>query len=294
MSEKVTLSGLTKDGKRDQFFYLCAMNRATVVINTKIGLLTEEKARRYAPVVAQVTAMGDDGTWRPDRVLKVEPKMIEIIGPEISELHVGRSSQDMHTTYRTAMLRDDVLEIHDALNGLLETFTALAETHRGVVVPSYTNGVAAQPNSLSHYFLGVSESLIRARDRLQELFNRANHSPMGSTVLNGTGWPLDRRTMADYLGFDGPFINALDAVHGAPTDLPIEFAQVMQKKMSAGRDILLVIGGPYGFSQAVYDRANGKISLSQMTFSHQMVRLFLIEQIYRAMTILRGEPYHHE
>ena len=74
----------------------------------------------------------------------------------------------------------------------------------------------------------------------------------------------------------------------------VEFAQVMQKKMSAGRDILLVIGGPYGFSQAVYDRANGKISLSQMTFSHQMVRLFLIEQIYRAMTILRGEPYHHE
>ena len=74
----------------------------------------------------------------------------------------------------------------------------------------------------------------------------------------------------------------------------VEFAQVMQKKMSAGRDILLVIGGSYGFSQAVYDRANGKISLSQMTFSHQMVRLFLIEQIYRAMTILRGEPYHHE
>ena len=74
----------------------------------------------------------------------------------------------------------------------------------------------------------------------------------------------------------------------------IEFAQQMQKKMSSGRDIFFVIGGPYGFSQSVYDRANGKISLSQMTFSHQMVRLFLIEQIYRAMTILRGEPYHHE
>jgi 23S rRNA (pseudouridine1915-N3)-methyltransferase len=74
----------------------------------------------------------------------------------------------------------------------------------------------------------------------------------------------------------------------------MEFAQVMQKKMSSGRDIFFVIGCPYGFSQSVYDRANGKISLSQMTFSHQMVRLFLIEQIYRAMTILRGEPYHHE
>ena len=74
----------------------------------------------------------------------------------------------------------------------------------------------------------------------------------------------------------------------------IEFAQQIQKKMSSGRDIFFAIGGPYGFSQAVYARANSKISLSQMTFSHQMVRLVLIEQIYRAMTILRGEPYHHE
>lgn len=74
----------------------------------------------------------------------------------------------------------------------------------------------------------------------------------------------------------------------------IEFANYLQKKMSAGRDMILAVGGPYGFSSAVYNRANGKISLSRMTFSHQMIRLLFIEQIYRAMTILRGEPYHHE
>lgn len=74
----------------------------------------------------------------------------------------------------------------------------------------------------------------------------------------------------------------------------IEFADYIQKKMSSGRDVVFVVGGPYGFSEAVYQRANGKISLSKMTFSHQMVRLFFVEQIYRAMTILRGEPYHHE
>ncbi len=74
----------------------------------------------------------------------------------------------------------------------------------------------------------------------------------------------------------------------------IEFADFLQKKMSSGKDLVLVIGGAYGFSEAVYARANGKISLSQMTFSHQMIRLMAIEQIYRAMTILRGEPYHHE
>ena len=74
----------------------------------------------------------------------------------------------------------------------------------------------------------------------------------------------------------------------------VEFADFLQKKMSSGKDLTLVIGGPYGFSKEVYQRANGKLSLSQMTFSHQMIRLMAIEQIYRAMTILRGEPYHHE
>ena len=74
----------------------------------------------------------------------------------------------------------------------------------------------------------------------------------------------------------------------------VDYAEWLQKKMGAGRDLTLVIGGPYGFSDAVYQRANGKISFSQMTFSHQMIRLMAIEQIYRAMTIIRNEPYHHE
>ena len=74
----------------------------------------------------------------------------------------------------------------------------------------------------------------------------------------------------------------------------VDFAEWLQKKMGSGRDLSLVIGGAYGFSPAVYQRANGKLSLSQMTFSHQMIRLMAIEQIYRAMTILRNEPYHHE
>jgi 23S rRNA (pseudouridine1915-N3)-methyltransferase len=75
----------------------------------------------------------------------------------------------------------------------------------------------------------------------------------------------------------------------------LEFSDFLQKKMNSGlRQLVLVIGGPYGFSEEVYARANGKISLSKMTFSHQMIRPFLIEQVYRAMTILRNEPYHHE
>lgn len=75
----------------------------------------------------------------------------------------------------------------------------------------------------------------------------------------------------------------------------VGFADELQKKMNAGiKTLVFVIGGPYGFSDEVYKKANGKISLSAMTFSHQMVRLFIIEQIYRGFTILKNEPYHHQ
>jgi 23S rRNA (pseudouridine1915-N3)-methyltransferase len=75
----------------------------------------------------------------------------------------------------------------------------------------------------------------------------------------------------------------------------IGFSKFMQKKMNSGiKQMVLVIGGPYGFSSAVYKKSQGKISLSKMTFSHQMIRLFVVEQIYRAFTILKNEPYHHE
>ena len=74
-----------------------------------------------------------------------------------------------------------------------------------------------------------------------------------------------------------------------------EFAARLQQIMASGKKrLLFVIGGPYGFSQKVYDRADGMLSLSRMTFNHEMVRLFFSEQVYRAMTILRGEPYHHD
>jgi 23S rRNA (pseudouridine1915-N3)-methyltransferase len=75
----------------------------------------------------------------------------------------------------------------------------------------------------------------------------------------------------------------------------VDFSDYLQKKMNAGlKQLIFVIGGPYGFSAEVYQRANGKISLSNMTFSHQMVRVFFVEQLYRAFTILKNEPYHHQ
>ena len=75
----------------------------------------------------------------------------------------------------------------------------------------------------------------------------------------------------------------------------VGFSDYLQKKMNSGvKTLVFVIGGPYGFSEEVYKKSQGKVSLSEMTFSHQMVRLFFIEQLYRGFTILRNEPYHHQ
>ena len=74
----------------------------------------------------------------------------------------------------------------------------------------------------------------------------------------------------------------------------MEFAKWIEKRRNGGSDLVFVIGGPYGFSPDVYNRADALISLSRMTFSHQMVRLIFVEQLYRACTIIKGEPYHHE
>ncbi len=92
---------------------------------------------------------------------------------------------------------------------------------------------------------------------------------------------------------EGDYVVLLDE-HGTEMR-SVEFAEWLQKRLNSGmKRLVLVIGGPYGFSDEVYARADGKLSLSRMTFSHQIVRAIFAEQIYRAFTILRNEPYHHE
>lgn len=91
----------------------------------------------------------------------------------------------------------------------------------------------------------------------------------------------------------GDYIVLLDE-HGSERN-SMDFASWMQKKMAAGpKRLVFIVGGPYGFSDAIHQKGNEEISLSRMTLSHQMIRMFFVEQIYRAMTILNGEPYHHE
>ncbi|KAF1049986.1 MAG: Argininosuccinate lyase [Xylophilus sp.] len=213
---------------RDEFFWLGQINKATAVINTEAGLLDRALAPRLAAGVAQVIDAGNrPGGRRPGTVITFEPLLIEAAGPEVTLLHAGRSSQDMHATFRAAILRDDLLALADQLDKTTATLVALAERHAGTIVPNYTNGVAAQPNSYGHYLLGHAAGLARDADRIREAYVRTDRSPMGTTVLNGTSWPLDRNRMAAYLGFGATVDNAYDAAQIFTGERAVEVGSIV-------------------------------------------------------------------
>ncbi len=217
-----------KEPVRDEFFWLGEINKASTVINAEQGLLDRALAPKLAQGIAKVIEAGNQpGARRPSTVITFEPLMIKEAGVEVTLIHAGRSSQDMHATYRAALMRDRLLTLADQLNRATRTMVELAATHRDTVVPNYTNGVAAQPNSYGHYLLGLAAGLDRDAQRIRETYARIDRSPMGTTVLNGTSWLLDRQRMADYLGFAALVDNAYDASQIAAADLPIEVGGIV-------------------------------------------------------------------
>lgn len=200
-------------------------NKATLDY-MKTGFTSDQAiAKKAAQAVATQESKGaEDAGCRPKTYITYEPKLIGLSGPEITLMHAGRSSQDIHATYRAAIVRDGVFEINSSLLKVLKTLTGLAQKHQTTVVPNYTNGVAAQPTSYSHYLLGFISAFGRDATRIQEYYKRLNQCPMGSTVLNGTPWPLNRDKMAAYLGFDDIAYNAFDATQILQSDIPVELA----------------------------------------------------------------------
>jgi argininosuccinate lyase len=213
---------------RDEFFWLGEINKATAVINTEEGLLERALAPRLAAGISKVVAAGNQpGAKRPSSVITFEPLLIDAAGVEVTLLHAGRSSQDMHATYRAAILRENLLKLAEQLNKASASMVSLAEANVNTIVPNYTNGVAAQPNSYGHYLLGHLAGLDRDAQRIREAYARVDRSPMGTTVLNGTSWPLNRARMADYLGFPAVVENAYDASQISSMDLPVEAAGIV-------------------------------------------------------------------
>lgn len=214
--------------ERDEFFWLGEINKASIIINSDEGLLPKEDTPEIASALQQVIDAGNQPEGeRPSAVIKFEPFWIEAGGLEVTLVHAGRSSQDMHATYRAAIQRDKLLALAEQLSKTSATMIGLAAEHADTIVPNYTNGVAAQPNSYAHYLLGHAAGLDRDAQRIREAYARIDRSAMGTTVLNGTSWPLNRQRMADYLGFAALVDNAYDASQISSMDQPVEVAQIV-------------------------------------------------------------------
>lgn len=208
---------------RDNFYWLGQINKASDIINTDEGLLTPAEGKNIAHGIQKVLDEGNKpGGPRPTNVVAFEPYLIQAAGPEVTKIHAGRSSQDMLTTVGIMEQREHLMAMAKELDNVQRSLIKLAEENKDTFIPNYTNGVAAQPNSLAHYFIAYANAYGRDMQRVREYYKRLNRSPMGSTVLNGTGWPLDRDRMAEYLGFDGLAYNTYDAGQIFPQEAPIE------------------------------------------------------------------------
>ena len=213
--------------RRDEFYWLGEINKASIVINSDEGLLDRSLAPHIAAGLASVLRAGDEpGGHRPTLVITFEPLLIQAAGVESTLIHAGRSSQDMLSTMRAAIMRDELLQMAEQLNKTTASMVRVAERNVGTIVPNYTNGVAAQPNSYGHYLLGFVAGLERDAERVRQAYTRLDRSAMGTTVLNGTSWPLNRPRMADYLGFAATVDNAYDAAQISPAEMPVELGAV--------------------------------------------------------------------
>ncbi|KAK2054667.1 argininosuccinate lyase [Colletotrichum caudatum] len=212
---------------RDTFFWLGEINKASAVINSDEGLLDRDSARRIASGLQKLLDSGNEpNAPRPSLVITFEPLLIQAAGVEATLLHAGRSSQDMLTTVSMAILRDALLKLALQLHDTTRRLVEMAQAHATTLVPNYTNGVAAQPNSYGHYLLGHIAGLHRDAERLQQCYARLDRCAMGTTVLNGTSWPLNRERMAKYLGFAKTVDNAYDAAQITASEMPVELGAI--------------------------------------------------------------------
>lgn len=212
--------------------WLQLINRASIVANVEAGLLDRENAGKLARALDDMRREGEKpGAKRAELYITFEPELLRRAGMAASVLHVGRSSQDILATANAGLNLERLVKILAALSEVRRALWELADREQGAVVPAYTNGVQAQPTLYSHYLLAQISVFGRDVERAFECIRRFDFCPMGSGVLNGTGWPLKVERMAELLGFSRTFTNAFDAGQCAGNDLPLEMSQIATAAM---------------------------------------------------------------
>lgn len=218
--------------QRDTDDWLQLINRASIVSNIEAGLLDRENGRRLAQALDIMREEAKQpGAKRAELYITFEPEMLKRAGLAASIVHVGRSSQDILATANLGLNLERLNKLLFALTEVRRALLELARREEGALVPSYTNGVQAQPTLYSHYLLAQDAIFARDFERVLQCIDRYDTCPMGSGVCNGTGWPLPTARMAELLGFKRTFVNAFDAGQCQGNDVPLEISQIISSAM---------------------------------------------------------------
>ena len=223
----VSYAGASAQERRDEFYYLGEMNKASSVMVVEQGIVPKALGKTIAESVFRVIADGDKaGAKRPGDYLELEKLLIAAGGPDVTRMHSGRSRQDIGATRNRLFQRMQVLTTLAALNNTRAALLDMAAKHPNAIVPAYTVGVQAQPISFGHYILAYTEALERNAERLRRAFVNVNRSPLGAAALGTSSFPVNRPRLAELLGFDGIVENSLDANQIAPIDTGVELVSV--------------------------------------------------------------------
>lgn len=193
----------------------------------RAGIISDEEAAALVKGLDEVAAEIQAGAfkWDPAREdvhMNIEARLTEIVGPVGGKLHTGRSRNDQVATDLRLYCREAGQEVQGALRALCEAIVERAAGEIDVLMPTYTHLQRAQPSRLSHHLMAWHEMLTRDYDRLGDALRRANESPLGAGAVAGSGFPLDRKGVAEELGFARPMRNSLDAT--ASRDFLMEIA----------------------------------------------------------------------
>lgn len=230
----------------DDHSFLVAMNKAQLIMLAERGLLESRLASDIARGVHAIAA--DPDAPRPADYLAYEKELVARVGGDASNLHLGRSRNDIGATRERLWLRQECLAIATKLVAARRELLARVSEHADVVIPAYTHAVQAQPISLGHYLLALDASLARDADRLRAAYDRVNESPLGAGALATSGFLLDRARLAQLLGFVGLCENSYDCIGIASADTKLEVATVLgNSSVNIGRfcqDLVIQQAGP--------------------------------------------------
>lgn len=218
----------TPTGDDSLYRHLIQQNKAQLIMLSETGLMPREQAVKLARALAEVDAANRSSPNPPStNYLDLEEALVAKLGPEASNIHMGRSRNDLGATSERLVLRDQLLDLLRAMATLRESLVSLAEKNTETVIPGFTHAVQAQPTTLAHALSAYIAGLERDEERLREAYRRVNASPLGVAAFTTSGVRLNRHRLAELLGFPALVENGYDAIMVSTVDSKAEVAAVL-------------------------------------------------------------------